>query len=106
MANAAEAPHIATAPAERIENCGLNPNSRLIKYPTLNVVKTPDTTITTVSMPSEPISPNVMRTPSNTTPIRRTVFEQNTIPGMVLSFSRRKLNAMPRSNAISMAGAP
>jgi len=89
IASAAEAPQIATAPADNIAKSRGSFSMRAMTVPIASVMMTPPTTIPAVSIPRLSTSPHVILAPSSATPNRRILLELKRIPGPVAGFSAR-----------------
>ena len=83
IAIAAEAPQIATAPAERNAKRYLNPKIRETLSPNPIVTITDATTNITMGHPSRVRTSPLIRTPSNATPTRNSCCELKAIPDLL-----------------------
>jgi hypothetical protein len=83
IAIAAEAPQIATAPAERKAKRYLNPNIRDILSPNPMVTITDTTINIMMGNPSRVRTSPLIRTPSNATPTRNSCCELKAIPDLL-----------------------
>ena len=106
IAKAADAPQIATAPAERKAKRPRKPKNREAANPNPIVNGTINTTIATIGQPSSLIIPKLIRSPNNATPNRNNVFDVYEIPGPQLGSSTRKFRLIPNKSASNMDGAP
>ena len=106
MAMAAEAPQIATAPPVSTPKRQPCPSARPATQPNRIVATTAPITRRIGAGPSATSISTLMRAPRSATPRRRTVRAAKWMPGTERPSSARKWNAIPRSSAMSMAGAP
>ena len=80
IASAADAPHIATEPPVRAPNLFCNPKDLANTTPSMMVVKIAIANISAVCHPKTAKSPKAIRSPSNTTPARKSVLAVKSMP--------------------------
>ncbi len=90
IANAAEAPQIATAPAVKMPNGRLKPAARALNTPNRMVSVTAPITMITEVVPSFMISPMVICAPRSPTATRRMRLEANSMPATHAPSCERK----------------
>ena len=99
MASAADAPQMATAPADNTLRADVRPRRRPSQNPNDSVLSTASTTTAALGQPNAATWLAVMRAPSRPTPSRSTWRAPNSTPGRVRGAIAMKFSATPKNRA-------